>query len=75
MDRFIIRVRFATIAVSQTSKALSSLDSYDACLEARLQEYANDQLTMNAIFNHEPLQFGEASSLAFHRSADVNTDG
>lgn len=38
---------------------------YDECLEKRLEDYSRDQGEMNAIFNHEPIQYGEIVSLPF----------
>ncbi|CAF1425980.1 unnamed protein product [Rotaria magnacalcarata] len=38
---------------------------YDLCLQARLEQYASDVADMNAIINHEPIQYGEIVSLPF----------
>ncbi|CAF1211326.1 unnamed protein product [Adineta steineri] len=38
---------------------------YDACIQARLEEFSNDATDMNAILNHEPIQYGEIVSLPF----------
>ncbi|CAF3353530.1 unnamed protein product [Rotaria socialis] len=38
---------------------------YDACLQHRLEQFARDQVEMNTIFNHEPIQYGEIVSLPF----------
>ncbi|CAF4889894.1 unnamed protein product, partial [Rotaria sp. Silwood1] len=38
---------------------------YDACLQNRLEQFLRDQAEMNAIFNHEPIQYGEIVSLPF----------
>ncbi|CAF3570941.1 unnamed protein product [Rotaria sordida] len=38
---------------------------YDACIQNRLEQFSRDQTEMNAIFNHEPIQYGEIVSLPF----------
>ncbi|CAF0920709.1 unnamed protein product [Rotaria sordida] len=38
---------------------------YDACIQKRLEQFSRDQTEMNAIFNHEPIQYGEIVSLPF----------
>ncbi|CAF2092864.1 unnamed protein product [Rotaria magnacalcarata] len=38
---------------------------YDACLQHRLEQFSRDQVEMNTIFNHEPIQYGEVVSLPF----------
>ncbi|UJR08462.1 hypothetical protein I4U23_012731 [Adineta vaga] len=38
---------------------------YDACIQARLEDFASDAANMNAIFNHEPIHYGELASLPF----------
>jgi hypothetical protein len=38
---------------------------YDECLQRRLEQFSRDQVEMNAIFNHEPIQYGEIVSLPF----------
>jgi hypothetical protein len=41
------------------------LVQYDGCIQARLEEYASDAANMDAIFNHEPIHYGEIVSLPF----------
>ncbi|CAF4430173.1 unnamed protein product, partial [Rotaria sp. Silwood2] len=38
---------------------------YNQCLQTRLEQFSNDILNMNAIINHEPIQYGEIVSLPF----------
>lgn len=38
---------------------------YDQCLQENLDPFMQDHEQMNAIFNHEPLQYGELVSLPF----------
>lgn len=38
---------------------------YDECLQAAFEQYSTDLATMNAIINHEPLQYGDIVSLPF----------
>lgn len=38
---------------------------YDECLQATFEQYSPDLTTMNAIINHEPLQYGDIVSLPF----------
>ena len=41
------------------------LVQYDQCLQDRLEQFTKEQSEMNAIFNHEPIQYGEIVSLPF----------
>ncbi len=38
---------------------------YDECLQSTLEQFSKDAADMNAIFNHEPIQYGEIVSLPF----------
>lgn len=47
------------------------LVQYDQCLQDRLEKFSKEQSEMNAIFNHEPIQYGEIVSLPF--TGSINT--
>ena len=42
-----------------------ALVQFDPCLHARLEEYAIDQWNMDALVNHQLIQYGEIASLPF----------
>jgi hypothetical protein len=41
------------------------LVQYDECLQSTLKQFSSDAADMNAIFNHEPIHYGEIVSLPF----------
>ena len=47
------------------SNEIDFVVQYDQCLQDRLEQFSKEQTEMNAIFNHEPIQYGEIVSLPF----------